>query len=45
MEVKKVKKIIELVVYILTAIASFIGGQASAKNGFVDMFNRYENVR
>lgn len=28
------KKIIELVIVILTAIGSFIGGNASAKNGF-----------
>lgn len=28
------KKIIELVIVILTAIGSFIGGNAAAKNGF-----------
>lgn len=34
------KKIIDLVIVILTAIGSFIGGQASAQNGIVDLFNK-----
>lgn len=34
------KKIIDLVIVILTAIGSFIGGQASAQNGLIDMFNK-----
>lgn len=34
------KKIIDLVIVLLTAIGSFIGGQASAQNGVVDMFDR-----
>lgn len=35
------KKIIDLVIVLLTAIGSFIGGQASAQNGVVDMFDKY----
>lgn len=35
------KKIIDLIIVLLTAIGSFIGGQASAQNGFVDMFDKY----
>lgn len=34
------KKIIDLVIVILTAIGSFIGGQASAQNGVIDLFNK-----
>ena len=45
MDSKKVKKIIEIVIYVLTAIASFVGGQASARNSVVDLFNKYENVK
>lgn len=30
----KVKKIIELIIVLLTAVASFIGGNVSAKNGY-----------
>lgn len=35
------KKIIDLVIVLLTAIGSFIGGQASAQNDIVDMFDKY----
>lgn len=35
------KKIIDLVIVLLTAIGSFIGGQASAQNGLVDIFEKY----
>lgn len=34
------KKIIDLIIVLLTAIGSFIGGQASAQNGVIDMFNK-----
>jgi hypothetical protein len=30
----KIKKIIELIIVLLTAVASFIGGNVSAKNGY-----------
>lgn len=33
------KKIIDLIIVLLTAIGSFIGGQASAQNGVIDLFN------
>lgn len=36
------KKIIELVIAILSVIGSFLGGQALAQNGHVDIFNKYE---
>lgn len=35
------KKIIDLVIVLLTAIGSFIGGQASAQNDIVDIFGKY----
>jgi hypothetical protein len=35
------KKIIDLVIVLLTAIGSFIGGQASAQNNIVDIFSKY----
>lgn len=37
------KKIIELVIVILTAIGSFIGGNASAKNGF-HIFKKVQQI-
>lgn len=39
------KKIIDLIIVLLTAIGSFIGGQASAKNDVVDIFNKYEKTK
>ncbi len=30
---------IKLIIQVLTVIASFIGGQASAKSGLIDMFH------
>lgn len=30
----KIKKIIELIIVLLTAVASFIGGNVSANNGY-----------
>lgn len=35
------KKIIDLIIVLLTAIGSFIGGQASAQNDIVDIFGKY----
>lgn len=35
------KKIIDLVIVLLTAIGSFIGGQASAQNDVIDIFGKY----
>lgn len=39
------KKIIDLIIVLLTAIGSFIGGQASAQNDVVDIFNKYEKTK
>lgn len=39
------KKIIDLVIVILTAIGSFIGGQASAQNDIIDIFNKCEKTK
>ena len=33
------KRILELIAALATMIASFIGGQAAAQNGVIDMFN------
>lgn len=38
---QKWKKIIDLVIVLLTAIGSFIGGQASAQNDIVNIFEKY----
>lgn len=38
------KKIIDLIIVLLTAIGSFIGGQASAQNDIVDIFGKYEQT-
>lgn len=39
------KKIIELIIVLLTAVGSFLGGQASAQNGIVDVFDKYEQIK
>lgn len=39
------KKIIDLIIVLLTAIGSFIGGQASAQNDVIDIFNKYEETK
>ena len=36
------KRICELIAALATLIASFIGGQAAAQNGVIDMFNKYQ---
>ena len=36
------KRILELIAALATMIASFIGGQAAAQNGVVDIFNRFQ---
>lgn len=38
------KKIIDLIIVLLTAIGSFIGGQASAQNDVIDIFNKTEKT-
>lgn len=38
------KKIIDLIIVLLTAVGSFLGGQASAQNGIVDIFDKYEQL-
>ena len=35
------KKVIDLIIVLLTAIGSFIGGQASAQNDFIDIFDKH----
>lgn len=40
MDYKKAKNIVKLLIALLTAIASFLGGQASAENGIIDIFNK-----
>lgn len=39
------KKIIDLIIVLLTAVGSFLGGQASAQNGIVDVFDKYEQIK
>lgn len=39
------KKIIDLVIVILTAIGSFISGQASAQNGMIDLFDKQQTEK
>lgn len=35
------KKIIDLIIVLLTAIGSFLGGQATAQNDVIDIFEKY----
>lgn len=35
------KKILEMIAAIATLIAGFIGGQATARTGKIDIFNKY----
>lgn len=35
------KKVIDLIIVLLTAIGSFIGGQATAQTDTIDMFDKY----
>lgn len=39
------KKIIDLIIVLLTAVGSFLGGQVSAQNGIVDIFDKYEQIK
>lgn len=34
------KKVVEFAISLLALIGSFIGGQASAQNGLIDIFNK-----
>jgi hypothetical protein len=36
---KSWKRLIELTIAVLSVIASFLGGQAAAQNGYLDLFN------
>ena len=40
MDKSKTKKVLEFLAYIITLIASFVGGQASAHNDIIDLFNK-----
>lgn len=42
MDKKRAKRIIQLIIAILSVIGSFLGGQAAAENGHVDLFNKYQ---
>lgn len=33
------KKVVEFLVALLTLVGSFLGGQATARNGLIDLFN------
>ena len=39
------KKILEIIAAIATLIAGFIGGQATARTGMVDIFNKYPQTK
>ena len=39
------KKILEMIAAIATLIAGFIGGQATARTGMVDIFNKYPQTK
>lgn len=39
------KKILEMIAAIATLIAGFIGGQATARTGIVDIFNKYPQIQ
>lgn len=39
------KKILELIAALATLIASFIGGQAAAQNGYIDIFDKYPQTK
>lgn len=40
MQSKKWSKIVKLIIAILSVIGSFLGGQAAAENGNIDLFNK-----
>ena len=42
MDKKRVKRIIEFIIAILSVIGSFFGGQAAAQNGIIDTFSKYQ---
>lgn len=37
------RKILEIIAAIATLLTGFIGGQAAAQNGHIDLFNKYTN--
>ena len=39
------KKILEMIAAIATLIAGFIGGQATARTGKIDIFNKYPQAK
>lgn len=40
MDKKKCQQVIKLIIAILSVIGSFLGGQAAAKNGHIDIFDK-----
>nr|DAQ74561.1 MAG TPA: hypothetical protein [Microviridae sp.] len=40
----KWKKVVEFAIALLTLIGSFLGGQASAQNGVIDIFNKHSKI-
>lgn len=45
MEKSRLKKIIEFIIVLLTAVSSFIGGQAAAQTNTIDLFGKYEQSK
>lgn len=45
MDKKRAKRIIQLIIAILSVIASFISGQATAQNGQIDLFNKFQTSK
>lgn len=39
------KKILELIAAIFTLLAGFVGGQATARTGKIDIFNKYPQTK
>ena len=40
----KWKKVVEFAIALLTLIGSFLGGQASAQNGIIDIFGKNPKI-
>jgi hypothetical protein len=45
MEKSKLKKVIEFIIVLLTAVSSFLGGQAAAQSNTIDIFGKYEQMK
>ena len=38
------KKVVEFAIALLSLVGSFLGGQAAAQNGIVDIFDKQQNI-